>query len=357
MNLDVAITAQRDFNNAAGRLRRNGVAWFSTALILVSSLGVAFLRELSEFLKFGGDRLERLLLALVLTGLALTIGTLTKRLSRMERMLVKFSDVAASVYRQESMLKTSTEESTLLRNIDLIRRSTPEARIHLQAGLDVLDRMQNLNSVENLRKIEELYHRKKLSVTLQDKSLAFLFLKHVLEVFPGGVWLGVSRLTSKARWTQKRSNEEFSNFRAEMQRRTKSENIQVFRIYYFSDPEDFEGMKHTLAQEDLHGVVVKYILDTQKDDGDPLPDMSLLWERTRPEVLLEKSAIENLTLENMEDKGFKAACGIRFHVVSNEELKEVTVNEPDSDEFTTLLRKFREAWSSPECREWNRDVS
>jgi len=267
----------------------------------------------------------------------------------MQETLAILPKLPAFFERQEKRLETATVETNILRTLARIYRQTPVDRIHLRAALHVLQEMHDLNVHYNFRSMEGLSEKKATSANLKHRSLAFLFLKELLTQLPeGGVWFGVTRLTSRKVWTEKKNNEEFNAYRTRMWERVRAHQITVFRIYHFLSYHDFHQMRGVLDDEHDNGVIVRYVISTTI-----LPDMSLLWCPAGAADLerLQPNDINHLTADAMKAKGFLPICGIEFDVKSNEQLNDVEVNDPDSEQFKTLLRNFVEAWSR-ESKPW-----
>lgn len=267
-----------------------------------------------------------------------------KRHAEMEKKLDVLSHVPELVTRQERLLKTATLETNILRSLAKIYHETPRDRIHLRAGINVLQEMHRLNVHGNFRSMEGLGERRTQSASLKDRSIAFLFLNEILDLLPSrGVWFGVTHLTSPKVWRGRELSEDFNNYRRNMWTRATEGDIRVFRIYYFSNAHDFHQMSTVLEDERTNGIFVRYMIS-----GQPPPDMSLLWSpaAASKQPVLELGEITPYTnIEAMKSRGLSPMCGIKFDVRSHEQLNDVEINDPDSDEFRTLLRKFTEAWT------------
>jgi hypothetical protein len=295
----------------------------------------------------GGGKVElaeRGVGAIIIVILSFAIMTISKSHAEIEKKLDVLSQMPEFFKRQERRLETATLETNILRSLAKIYYKTPPDRIHLLAGINVLQEMHKLNVHGNFKSMEGLGEKRAQSASLKDRSIAFLFLKELLELLPsGGVWFGVTHLTSPKVWRGKQLSEDFNNYRGNMWTRATAGDIRVFRIYYFSNAHDFHQMSTVLEDERNNGVLVRYMIG-----GQPPPDMSLLWSPAAPSKRshLELDGItSHSNIEAMKSRGFLPICGIKFDVRSHEQLNDVEVNDPDSDEFRTLLRKFTEAWS------------
>jgi hypothetical protein len=295
---------------------------------------------------------ERGVIAVVITILSFAIMTISKSHSEIEKKLDALAEMTGFFNRQEKRLDTANLETNILRSLVRIYHQATPNRIHLLAGIKVLQEMHRLNVQGNFRRMEEFGDNRSGQVFLEDRSLAFLFLREILELLPtGGVWFGVTHLTNRKVWRGRELSDEFNDYRARMWDRASKREITVFRIYYFSSRDDFRQMQDTLDSEQENNVIVKYIVGGSNHP----PDMSLLWMpvSTAGQTKLDPEKVNShLSVASMHSEGLSPVCGIEFEVRSNEQLNKVFVNDPDSEGFKSLLRKFVDAWERDDCKFW-----
>ncbi len=286
---------------------------------------------------------QALSLALFFGGFLLFIWTLDKRF-----------DEFSKIYNHT--INDRTTIATLLDGYVCSTYSASQGATHLLVTVKFL--RESLDNLTNLiSNLEKLQSKKPGCFAIPDRSIVLTLLNQCQEHLPdGGLWIGITKLSSREAWEKNRAQDEFFRYASNIQRRARDQEIIVVRLYVFTDNNQFSNM-HDLIQEEKQGnrIIVK-ILTLNSDFTDEPPDISLLWSARNKQVVNKirneenSRLLQNLTEDTvlkvfLGGKDWVPSCGLDFVTKRGEILEQVTIMNPESDEFDNKCRKFCQFWS------------
>ncbi|MBV8544695.1 MAG: hypothetical protein JO093_01215 [Acidobacteria bacterium] len=231
--------------------------------------------------------------------------------------------------------------------------SKPGQKLHVLSAASVLSELYRVRFKQDLSQASLLANSYKndKQAELEDMSITFSLLREMEHRLPqGGVWLGITHITSKESWVAgfREGRGAFYEFVSRMRERTHAGSLHVFRIFCVRDLADFAGLKDVIDKERTANIHIRIF----KEDIANFPrDMSLLWQPRRRQwngtsALEEEDLLGGERLQaTLRKKNLEASCGLVFRSVDLQTLAAVTICEPNSSEFGKLCDQFKEAWN------------
>jgi hypothetical protein len=199
------------------------------------------------------------------------------------------------------------------------------------------------NLPETANSFYEMFRGRRTQLRLVEHHVVDNFLRNLIKTLPvGSHWLGITRLESREAWLPESAHPATFEFHTVAEQRTERRELSYIRLWGLQSDKQFQNMEEVMRGQQESGLHTRYLI------GQDLDDISLIWiPRKEAKRAADYKDLDNPIDEVNERSELRPLCGIRFGAPrAGQELEEMTIYTPETDDFKSLERYFQSKWKA-----------